>query len=1723
MAKAKKFGAFSGVFTPSILTILGVIMYLRLGWVIGQGGLILTLIIISVAHIISVSTGLSISSIATDKKIKTGGIYYILSRSLGMAMGGSIGIALFIGTALSISLYIVGFTENFLSIPAISNFLGMQGSINEIRIVGTVVIISLVVLAFISTAVVIKTQYFILAAIFLSLISIVWGFFGSSNPETNEILWSPASDHLPFEYLFAVFFPAVTGFTAGVAMSGDLKNPNKDIPRGTLAAIIVGFTVYVLLAIGIAVFVQRDVLLNDSNFLMHIAWLSPLVVAGIWGATLSSALGGILGGPRILQAIAQDKILPSFLGKGYGVNNEPRNALLFIFAIAELGILVGDLNMIAGVVSMFYLASYGFINLAFALESFAGADFRPTFRISKWVGVIGFVASFAVMFKLDAAAMSLAFIIMLGIYVLLKRKEMRSDFGDVWTSVWNSVARSALYKMDKNKIEDRNWQPNIILFSGSSSKRPYLVDFGKSLVGKFGVLSNFDLIENPNAEYLFPKHKQSISNNGHKEVGIFYRRQTCKDIYQGIETIAATYGFSGMEPNTVLMGWAKQSSEPEKFVHLIKSLNQLDLNVLLMDYDKNRGFGTKSSIDIWWRGEGQNNNLALFLAKFLMSSPEWENAKLRLISISQFEQQGEMLYKKARYVLDALRIDADVHVINNQYNKQSVYDIIKEESINTDLVFMGLPDIHPGKEENFVRQTNRLLGLIGTVVLVKASTLFRKMIFIPDDLVKIPKLKPEPDVLIEKSSFEQITEKYKLKPEISHELKQLFFELKNLASFISVNYIKSLTGNFAEILAQHIKSIHNLANLENKVYSPDEIIDKLLKIEQNTAHIIDELYKLSTGGKEIQERAIVQYQSGIDKLIAGKKSKIVLYYSRDEISALPENKNSLRRIKHKLAWKSKFTGKAKQTINYKKILENQLIFHSNIEFYTYLASLFSLFFDVLTGIKDLFRKTQFLLPAIDKLPAKHPEISLHENKLKEFINGLEEINKQKKLVIKYPDNHLHFLYSKIIGDLSALFEKPDVNLLGNLNAKQRHVIETVNERLYLLSDFWHTGFHYFLNELKLDNILSSISLKLYELIVKLRQELLQVLDLSFYEQIQILTENHQRVHEFLQNKKRKKIELKPLKISDNQSITLLLNEIKEQIIEDIKQLYQNVPETGIITDNFSMAGLFSSEHFIRKQKIPAKHLIEEIITNDAIAGIYRLFDLLDNKTIEFNNKIMNYNRLIQFSLDKGELSALPDELAGAGSFIEHKQQTIQMLKVSLNDLSNTIKNSLDTTYLNIEHKFQLFRFKKEVQNHSQTISSVKNIRFSIIRKYLNKSKALIDKQIERFWHEQSKIFLISRFFKNQNEKSAFTYGDIAHYVNNLSLNNKLREELPFYYRYLFLNREFFNKDFWFNRKNELLNAKEFIDAFQNGIQGALIVTGMAYSGKSFFIHKFIDDFAGKIKVYKVIAQREKNINKKTLNNFLQKVTGITGDSIKILNKIPQKSIIIFDNIELWWQKSPAGNLIIKQLIDLIKQFGNTHLFVLSINIDAYQIIRHTSKLASITAKVINMQPFTAKQLQGAILYRHNSSGIKFILENTNKFQNELKAKELAHIFHQYLLLSKGNIGLALNYWVANITAYDGNYLKVKMPKPISNEALNSLNADCYLLLSQFVFHKHLTINNLLDILQIKQTRITEDFEFLVRTGILEKKAVGLYHINPAVYLPVREKLIEKGYLIVLDN
>ena len=717
MANKNKFGAFSGVFTPSILTILGVIMYMRLGWVVGNAGLIGAIGIILIAHVIAVTTGLSVSSVATDKKIGAGGIYYVLSRSMGIPIGGSIGIALYVGTAFSIALYLIGFAESF------NGYFGFGMSINDFRLTGTIALVVLTALALISTSVAMKAQFFILAAIIISLISIFLGT-GDFAPETVSLFSTKGSVSL--EVVFAIFFPAVTGFTAGIAMSGDLEDPKKSIPSGTLTAIGVGLVVYLGLAVFMAYNINTELLKNDTNILMKMALFAPAVVAGIWGATLSSALGGILGGPRILQAMSIDKVTPKIFGIGKGENNEPVNALFLVFIIAEAGILIGELDVIARVVSMFYLTAYGFINISYFLESWANPDFQPTFKIKRWIGLLGFIACFGVMFKLDMVAMFGALALVGGLYFWLQRKEVHIQSNDVWRSVWENVVNKGLKRIDNEADENSNWNPNIILFSGESEHQSYLLELGKTVSGRTGMVTNFKLIlDKDNSKPPLRKAEQIVRDGNFKELGIFARQLKVENIYTGITNIASTFGFSGVEPNTVMMGWPKGLESSVEYARMTETLLYLDYNLLYLDFDREAKFGNYKTVDLWWREtDSKNAEMMLNIARFIIASQKWNHTNIRVLFVNNNNIDIELIRSKIAKLVEDLRVIVEIKIINNAVEQKSFYDIIKQQSKSTNLTLLGIPNYQIEKQAEFILKTNHLFEAIGSTLLIKAANNF---------------------------------------------------------------------------------------------------------------------------------------------------------------------------------------------------------------------------------------------------------------------------------------------------------------------------------------------------------------------------------------------------------------------------------------------------------------------------------------------------------------------------------------------------------------------------------------------------------------------------------------------------------------------------------------------------------------------------------------------------------------------------------------------------------------------------------------------------------------------------------------------------------------------------------------------------------------------------------------------------------------------------------------
>ena len=722
----KRFGWFSGVFTPSILTILGVIMYLRLGWATGQVGLAGILAIVVLAHLITIATGLSVSSIATNRSVGPGGAYNIISRSLGASSGAAIGIPLFLAQALSVTFYIVGFTESLRRLfPELSssgfNVLGIY--VNLEQCVGLLLLSLLAVISAKSAELAIKAQYGILVIIGVSLVSLFMG--GSENPP-ETIAWTGGGDE-GFSAVFAVFFPAVTGIMAGVGMSGDLRNPRRDLPIGSLSAIAVGFVVYLVLPIWLASQASPEELINDELIAWKLARFENLIYLGVWGATISSALGSVLTAPRTLQALANDGLAPGFLGRGSGPSNEPRIGLVVTFLLAGAGILMGDLNAIAPILTMFFLATYGLTNLACGLERWAASPgFRPAFSVPFWISLAGAGACFYVMSIIDLPAMVTALLFCGMIFVLTEQRDLGTTYGDARHGIWAALVRSALLRLRRAEFHPANWRPNLLILGGNPAKRPWLLHFGNAIVQERGLVSYFALLRGSVEERW--EHRANLLNElectyGEKLPNVFFRVDIVRDVYSGIISVAQSYGLGSFEANSIMLGWPTSPEGRSDYARMLRDLVRLDRSLFLVRYNSDRGLGDRKEIHIWWGGLKGNGGLMLLVSSLLRAHEKWRQARVTLITVVENEEMQSAASARKERIIEAARIDATPRVILRE--GRSIQQVMKEVSSSADLAILGIGLPEPEQDAGvFFDRIDAMLENMPTTLLVHSARTF---------------------------------------------------------------------------------------------------------------------------------------------------------------------------------------------------------------------------------------------------------------------------------------------------------------------------------------------------------------------------------------------------------------------------------------------------------------------------------------------------------------------------------------------------------------------------------------------------------------------------------------------------------------------------------------------------------------------------------------------------------------------------------------------------------------------------------------------------------------------------------------------------------------------------------------------------------------------------------------------------------------------------------------
>jgi len=734
-----RFGTFGGVFTPCTLTILGVIMFMRSGYVVGQAGIWQALFILALAKSITTLTTLSLSAIATNTEVRTGGVYYMISRTLGPDFGGSIGLTLYVSQAVSIAFYVIGFTEALFGLfaPPGSELATTLATWHATQLCSVVVICGLFFVTFKGADVALRAQYFILAILLLSVVSFLIGGFMTFDPDvfaSNQGEFDPAATPVAGELsigmwgAFAIFFPAATGITAGANMSGDLRDPGSAIPKGTLAAIIFTAAVYLIQLILLAGGASRESLVGASfESLTAMSIFAPLIVAGVFAATLSSALGSFLGAPRILQAMGMDRVLRplEYFAKGHGPENEPRRATVLSLGIALAIVFMGDLNAVAEVISMFFLIAYGMINLSAFVEGRGGnPSFRPRFRLFGWPAALaGAIGCAIAMVKIDETYAIVAMIIAGGIYFYLRGKE--AEWGDAKRGFIFSRTRENLLALERSKPDPKNWRPVLVVLTDDVTRDRALVKAGSWLEAGRGLLSVLEISEGAGAEPEGRLEKR-LDRMGevkrllgeYKLVGFADSVVVPPDDEQ-LDIILQAYSIGSLRPNTALirMPPASEPEARERTARRMQTLAAWGSNVVVYKPSADGASPGRRRIDVWWGGQ-KNGSLLALLAYLVNLTPDWSKARIRMLQIVKSGGEHLEAERAMAELVQAARLNVDIEVILSQ---EPVPKIISETSASSDLVLLGMADQAVADFGTFMQERTDFLDRMPTTLLVASN------------------------------------------------------------------------------------------------------------------------------------------------------------------------------------------------------------------------------------------------------------------------------------------------------------------------------------------------------------------------------------------------------------------------------------------------------------------------------------------------------------------------------------------------------------------------------------------------------------------------------------------------------------------------------------------------------------------------------------------------------------------------------------------------------------------------------------------------------------------------------------------------------------------------------------------------------------------------------------------------------------------------------------------
>jgi solute carrier family 12 sodium/potassium/chloride transporter 2 len=727
--KGYNFGT-SAVFLTSICGILCAVMFLRFGYAIGNVGLIGALIIILIGHLITIPTAIAISEIATNLRLGGGGEYYIISRSFGQQIGSTIGVMLYAAQAASVAFYIIGFAEGFqVWEPWIQShlldhisFIHVEYDPRLISIPAALIMFSIILIK--GADIGIKLLWIVFGMIVVGVIVfIISPPLGLGEPSG---ITESVPNSIPFLTMFAIVFPAMTGMTAGVGLSGDLKNPARSIPRGVILATLLGLVVYIMVLIKLYLSAPVDLLASDQLIMYRIAngfhgvKLGWIILIGLFGATISSALGFAMVAPRTLQSLGRDRTFFSrritrFLKYGRGKENEPVNGILVSGIITVVFILLGDLNVVAQIVTVFFLITYGSVCLISFLEHFAGnPSYRPTFKSKWYISLIGALFSFGIMIQFSLLYAFIAFAIMALIYLAMGRKHRGSrSFAIIFQGVMFQVSRLIKINLQRtmSKPDKFNWRPSILTVTTNAIERKGSKDMLRWISHHYGFGTLVHLIKGKLDGETVERSKRDEKvlikemneTKAHYSVTTLVSPSTVTAVAQTVQLT----GISGMDNNTIMFEFNEsQGDEVPDILSGLKVAGSVNYNKLVLRSTEHN-FGLRKIIHLWiTKDDLKNINLMILLSYIIMQHKDWKDAQITIFTLFS-KGDKDFQARSVKALISTGRIPIPMKSIKPEIirSERDMVDKINRISKRADLTIIGFTrkDVHSLGSVTFTR------------------------------------------------------------------------------------------------------------------------------------------------------------------------------------------------------------------------------------------------------------------------------------------------------------------------------------------------------------------------------------------------------------------------------------------------------------------------------------------------------------------------------------------------------------------------------------------------------------------------------------------------------------------------------------------------------------------------------------------------------------------------------------------------------------------------------------------------------------------------------------------------------------------------------------------------------------------------------------------------------------------------------------------------------------